>query len=141
MNRHLILGWYEDHAGECEIPGPRSNSKIIAWIREFFPRATDDSTVAWCGIARHQAAKFSETPSPKYPFRAKSWLNVGEPIDLEDAMPGDTLIFKRDAGGHVGVFVRLHETQGFIVVLGGNQKNRIGESVYPIKNLLGIRRV
>lgn len=135
----LILGWYIDHDGLSEVRGPRSNPKILAWIRRFFPTVKDDLTVAWCGIARHEAALATGTPSVPKPFRARSWLNYGEAIALDEVDLGDTVVFRRGAAGHVGVYGGAH-SDGHIYVWGGNQDNKICKAVYPIKDILGVRR-
>lgn len=123
-----------------EIIGSRSDNALLAMIRRWIPWADDDSTTAWCGILRAEAAKATGTPLPKKPFRALSWLTVGRPVSIEDAMQGDTIIFDRGGGkGHVGLY--MGHTSMRVAVLGGNQRNRVGEDSYPVDDVLGIRRV
>jgi uncharacterized protein (TIGR02594 family) len=135
----LILDWYIDHDGLSEARGQRSNPKILAWIRRFFRDADDDSTIAWCGIARHEAALATGTPSVKNPFRARSWLAYGVAVSIDEMKLGDTVVFSRGAAGHVGVYAGEHSDR-HIYVWGGNQNNMICKAVYPVKDLLGVRR-
>jgi len=133
-----IIDWYIAHDGLSEVRGPRSNPMIIAWIRRFFAGSTDDSTIAWCGIARHEAALATDTPSVPKPFRARSWLAYGEAIAIDEIEPGDTVVFRRGAAGHVGVYGGPH-VDGRVFVWGGNQGNKISRAVYPIRDILGVR--
>lgn len=123
-----------------EIPGPASNPGLLAMIRRWIPWARDDSTTAWCAILRAEAARVTGTPMPRNPFRALSWLEIGEVVDLRDARPGDTVILDRGKGrGHVGLFVELGET--LVLILGGNQRNRVCEGWYPRGDVIGVRRI
>jgi len=81
---------------------------------------------------------------------ARSWLTVGKGITLDEAEPGDIIILKRgsgdqpgpeitDAPGHVGFYAGRFDS--FIEVLGGNQSDTVKVSRYPVKRLLGVRRL
>jgi len=74
---------------------------------------------------------------------ARSLLKVGTKVKLEDALPGDIVVFKRGNStwqGHVALFVK-GPTNGFIEVLGGNQGDRVCIAKYKARKLLGVRRV
>jgi len=106
--------------------------------------------VPWCSAFANWIAWNLHLPRSKS-LLARSWLGVGIPIDLEDAMPmNDVLIFKRGGGsqpgpdnmtapGHVGFFGRVEGSK--IWTLGGNQSNMVSVAPYPKKNLLGVRRI
>jgi len=82
---------------------------------------------------------------------ARSWLTIGEVIELEDAEAGfDVVIFKRgggnqpgphvvDAPGHVGFFAGIEGRN--ILLLGGNQGDSVSIGSYPKSRLLGVRRL
>lgn len=137
-----LLKWYMHYEGLKEVPGPKSNPTILGWARELLPWVKDDSDVDWCAVARARAAKDTKTAKPKNAYGARMWLRAGLEIDLEDALPGDTLVYSRGPlgswQGHVGLLVE--KGVGQLLTLGGNQKNRIGRDWMPITRLLGIRR-
>ena len=83
---------------------------------------------------------------------ARSWLEIGEVITIDQARPEeeDIVIFKRggdnepgpeiiNAPGHVGFYVGMIDHD--IMVLGGNQGDMVSIGSYPIRNLLGVRRL
>ena len=73
---------------------------------------------------------------------ARSYLDYGTRVRLDEAEPGDICIFMRGNStwqGHVAYFVDQVDDES-IVVLGGNQKDSICYGRYPVHNLLGIRR-
>lgn len=73
---------------------------------------------------------------------ARSWLEWGNKVDLEDAQPGDVVVFKRGNStwqGHVAFFVKRQGSN--VIVMGGNQSNKVNEQAYPISSILGVRRV
>lgn len=70
---------------------------------------------------------------------ARSYLKYGTPVD--QPQPGDIVVLKRGLlpwQGHVGYFVK--EVGDQILVLGGNQSNKVCQKYYPKKKLLGYRR-
>ena len=137
MNQQL-LGFYRQSSYR-EIPGPRSDPGLLAMIRRWVPWAKDDSTTAWCAILRAEAAKVTGSSLPQRPFRALSWLTVGEHVPLAEALPGDTVILDRGKGrGHLGLYLWHDATR--ICLIGGNQRNRVCEDPCDIADLLGIRR-
>ncbi len=83
--------------------------------------------------------------------RARMWLTVGKPMDIEHAVRGyDVVILKRGTGiqpdetvtsapGHVGIYVMHDNTH--VWLLGGNQSNSVNITKYPRSRILGIRRL
>jgi len=83
---------------------------------------------------------------------ARSWLNVGDPIGIASAQRGfDIAILKvhyDDPGienvnfrGHVGFIHEIQWRSGVIMLLGGNQGNKVSIKGYPLKKLLCCRRL
>ena len=77
-------------------------------------------------------------------------MAVGRGINLDDAEHGDIIVLKRGKGdqpgpevleapGHVGFYAGRFDN--FIEVLGGNQSDTVKVSRYPVKRLLGVRRL
>lgn len=141
VNKYLLkhaLAYY----GTSEIPGSKGNPAIVSFLR-FIGFKTKDDQISWCSAFMHYlAAQISaEAPATKKGL-ARSWLTVGEEIALEDAHPGDVVIFRRGTKswqGHVGILVRHDGSR--IWTLGGNQKNMVCISAYKTSALLGVRRL
>lgn len=132
--------------GLTERPGPDSDPLILNIIRRVFTDWRDDSTIAWCSLFMIQIAQnvcAEETLHLKHPALARSWLKVGEPIELDRLRFGDVVILWRGSPGsgkgHVGFFVNILGDR--IYLLGGNQSNRVCVADYDIKRFLGARRL
>lgn len=135
-----------------ELAGAADNPHIQAWLSEcgFGPQAHDE--VPWCAAFVRHVAWLTCCPVPQFPARARSWLTVGEPIGLDQARPGwDLVVLARSAGpwpgpevldapGHVGWFA-YQDTDGQILLLGGNQSNRVSIAPYDPGRILGVRRL
>ncbi len=113
--------------------------------------------VPWCSAFAQIPPYILRLPRSKS-ARARSWLEVGYAVELGDAKPAfDVVILKRgggdqpgpeviDAPGHVGFFAGIDFQEdnyqlNKILVLGGNQSNRVSIARYPAVNVLGIRRL
>jgi uncharacterized protein (TIGR02594 family) len=111
--------------GEMEVSGSGNNPTIMAWARELaiHNQYKNDDT-AWCGLFMAVVAKRA---GKSYPFTnvgalwARNWEKFG--VQTAKAMLGDILIFQRNGGGHVGLYVG--EDSLAYHVLGGNQGNRV----------------
>lgn len=134
--------------GITEIEGPDSNPLIMAMltIDDNWPQ---DDDVPWCSGAMNFVCKLWRLPRSKS-LRARTWLQIGEVIQIEDAEPGfDIVILKRagdnrgpeviSAPGHVGFFAGLEGDR--ILVLGGNQGDSISIAYFRRDDLLGVRRL
>lgn len=124
--------------GTKEVPGGRSNPTIMAWAKEVgLPEYTADS-IPWCGLAMakvaHDAGWATEVPSN--PLWARSWASFGVPA--EQASLGDILVFTRNGGGHVGVYVG--EDANHFHVIGGNQSDAVTITRIAKSRLLAARR-
>ena len=130
----------------AEVPGSKSNDKILQWIRQVFPKWDDDSTVAWCSIFINAMAKLcglENTLQLEFPGLAKHWKYVGQPVDPADLRRGDIVVLWRESPtswkGHITIFLRW-EGETF-VGLGGNQNNRVGVDIYPKSRIDFCRRL
>lgn len=135
--------------GIKEVDGTTSNPQILAMLRlnDTWP---EDDSVPWCSAFTNYVAWLLRLPRSKS-LRARSWLLIGEVIDLQIAEPGfDIVVFKRGSGsqpgpnvieapGHVGFYAGIEGTK--VLVLGGNQGNSVSLSSYPKSRLLGVRRL
>lgn len=138
----------ERFVGVHEFDGALDNPFIMAMLRLDQDWPEGDET-PWCSAFMNLVCWLCRLPRSK-DLRARSWLNVGFGIPLEEARIGDIVIFTRGAGqqpgpdviaaaGHVGFYAGTYH--GFIEVLGGNQGDEVNISRYPRSRLLGVRRL
>jgi len=131
-----------------EVVGNIDNPQIMAMLRLDMKWPSHDE-VPWCSAFVNYIAWLCRHPRSK-DLRARSWLNVGVGIELDDAQPGDIIIIKRGKGeqpgpenttapGHVGFYAG--HTMHLIEILGGNQSDTVKISRYAINRLLGIRQL
>jgi len=109
--------------GTMEIVGAHHNPLIMGWAKELgIARIYLNDEMPWCGLAHAIAAKRAgkELPLTGYNIlRALRYVAFGKSVVTP--MLGDTLIFQREGGGHVGIYVG--EDDKAYHVLGGNQGN------------------
>lgn len=137
--------------GVKEIPGSASNPEILKMAAEIGVSSiykNDDTS--WCAVAHNAIAKRAGktvTYVDKYDFlRALAFekqgtqFNVGdwEVMDRKAGMFGDTLIFVRPGGGHIGIYIG--ESLTHFVVMGGNQSNMYSFTRIAKERLHGVRR-
>jgi uncharacterized protein (TIGR02594 family) len=135
--------------GLHETPGMIDNPAILAMLRLDASWPGHDE-VAWCSAFVNYVAWLLDIPRSRS-LAARSWLIVGEPVQLADASPDfDVVILKRGDGhqpgpeelsaqGHVGFFAGVDGDQ--VLVLGGNQNDRVSIGAFPKSRILGIRRL
>ena len=135
--------------GVVEKCGAEHNYIVMAMLTLFnaWPKADE---VPWCSAAM---TFFSFNAGVQYSksLLARSWLGIGEPIELDEAHVGnDIVILQRGSGvqpgaenrtapGHVGLFAGC--TPNSVFLLGGNQGDMITITESPATHMLGIRRL
>jgi uncharacterized protein (TIGR02594 family) len=123
--------------GTTEKSGPGNNPVILAWAGECGIRGYGADSIPWCGlfvaICAHRAGK----PLPPNPLWARDWATWGEP-SLKPAL-GDVLVFRRDSGGHVGLYVG--EDGLAYHVLGGNQGDAVSIKRIAKNRLIAAQRL
>jgi len=128
--------------GVKEVPGKQNHPLISWWLMlcKFGLEAADE--IPWCSafvnaIAWSLALPWTQSAA------ARSWLKVGESVNLEDAICGfDVVILERGkdgVSGHVGFYVR--HTASTVTLLGGNQSNAVTEQEFDRMRVLGVRRL
>lgn len=127
--------------GAKEIQGDKDNPFIV-WCLSTCNLDTHDET-PWCSAFVNAICYLIGDDVPRTNSAwARSWLNVGDVISLEDANVGwDICVFQRGTGsqGHVGFYAGEHE--GKIVILGGNQSDSVNLLTFDKSKLLGVRRL
>lgn len=123
--------------GVKEIKGRRDETRIVKYFRAVgHSKITDDET-AWCAAfvgACLERAGIASTRS----LMARSYLKWGRA--LKRPVPGCIAVLSRGANpklGHVGFFLR--ETKAGVVLLGGNQRDRVGVNKYTKTRVLDYR--
>ncbi len=137
--------------GTKEIDGAMDNPQILAML-QLDNKWPKDDEVPWCSAFVNYICKLLRLPRSKS-LLARSWLEVGMGIDLEDASPGfDVVILQRGkdpqpgpedttAPGHVGFYAGISTDGELVELLGGNQRDRVKVSRYPVDRILGVRRL
>lgn len=134
--------------GVAEVEGMHSNPLVLAMLQLDARWPTDDAT-PWCSAFLNFVAFVLGLPRSKS-LSARSWLGVGEPIELFSARPeNDVVILKRGnvsapatdltAPGHVGFFAG--RAPGEVILLAGNQGNEVSIARFPSTDVLGVRRL
>jgi uncharacterized protein (TIGR02594 family) len=106
--------------GTKEVVGKVHNPVIMGWAKELgLQKVYTADEIPWCGLAIAYACHKAGVQVVDKPLWALSWANYGTKV--AEPMLGDILTFKRDGGGHVGIYVG--EDKDCYHVLGGNQGN------------------
>lgn len=114
--------------GTREIVGPKHSPVIMGWIRELGAKVlgvqVNDDETPWCGTFMAWLMKRSGLTPPPIAVRAAQWGRAGKwGRELLGPRLGCVLVFTRDGGGHVGLY--LGEDATHFHVLGGNQSNNV----------------
>lgn len=109
--------------------------------------------VAWCSAFAQIPPYLLRLPRSKS-AAARSWLQIGQPVDLMASVVGfDVVILKRGQGaqpgpevlqapGHVGFFAGwADEGRQSLRILGGNQSDSVNVQSFPRERVLGVRRL
>ena len=118
--------------GVAEIPGKKHNPVIRNWLIGLKAWWEDDET-PWCGVFVAHCIRVSGRDLPKEWYRARAWAAAG--TKLERPAYGCIVVFSRDGGGHVG-FVVGQDAAGNLLVLGGNQGNRVSVAAFSKSRVL-----
>lgn len=121
--------------GVEETPGKETTPAIRRWLVELGAWWRDDST-PWCGVAVAHWMLTAAVPIPKNYYRARAWLEWG--TTLARPALGCVVVFDRRGGGHVGLVVGQNEL-GYLLVLGGNQGDRVCIAPFSPDRVLGYR--
>jgi uncharacterized protein (TIGR02594 family) len=133
----------EAEAGVREAAGKRDNPRVLEYLRSVQGRRPPwfvrDST-PWCSAFANwtvQGVGIAGTGKPN----ARSWLSWG--IEVDHPCDGAVAVLWRGvpAGpqGHVAFVCDPFPRPGRIQLLGGNQGNRVGLQLYPLRRVLGYR--
>lgn len=122
--------------GTKETLGSGNNPEILSWAKELGLKDYTNDAIAWCGLTMAIVAKRADKIVPKEPLWALNWRNFGAPVS--EAMLGDVLVFTRNGGGHVTMYVG--ENDDYYFCLGGNQSDMINITKIPKSRTHWVRR-
>lgn len=125
--------------GTLEVAGTKSNPVIMAWAKEVGVSGWyADDAVAWCGLFKGVCAKRAGWVVKSDLLSALSWAKWGTEVTKGQESLGDTLIFVRPGGGHVGYYIG--ENDKSFLVYGGNQSDTVGFTFIAKDRLFACRR-
>lgn len=136
MSEPAWLTIARSYIGLAEIPGKETNPTIRNWLIRLGAWWRDDET-PWCGTFVGAVMQEAGLPIPKHYYRARAWLEWG--TVLTSPAVGCVVVFDRRGGGHVGLVVGRSGAFDDLLVLGGNQGNRVSIAAFPRGRVLGYR--
>lgn len=124
--------------GITEVPGANDNPVIIDWARQtgVSNRYTHDS-IAWCGLTMAILAKRAGKDVNFDPLWALNWAKFGKEVN-DGPKLGDVLVFQRDGGGHVGLYVGVDSYSYHVA--GGNQSDQVNIVRKAKSRIYAVRR-
>jgi uncharacterized protein (TIGR02594 family) len=123
--------------GVKEIVGKVHNPVILGWAKDLgLSKVYTNDEIPWCGLFIAYCAKMAGVQVVERPLWALNWNKFGNRVS--EPMLGDVLTFKRNGGGHVGIYVGEDNTHYH--VLGGNQNNSVSVSRIAKSRLNQARR-
>ncbi len=135
--------------GTAEVSGALDNPQILAMLK-LDNKWPDGDEVPWCSAFVNYVCKLLRLPRSKS-LLARSWLEVGQDVNLDQAEAGfDVVVLKRGGGnqpgpenttasGHVGFYAG--HSDDYVQLLGGNQGDTVKVSRYPRHRILSVRRL
>ena len=131
----LARAW--EQFGVSEIAGAEDNPEIQKYYREAGQRAELHDEVAWCAaFAGAMLFRAGETHTGS--LLARSYLNWGTPLDAPRVGAITVLERGSDPGaGHVGFLVGVSKAK--VLLLGGNQGNKVSVAAFDIGRVLAYR--
>ena len=118
-----------------EIPGPQHAPEILGMWRAIKRSGIQSDEVPWCAAFVGACLERAGIRSSRFESAA-SYLTWG--VRLSDPVHGCVVVFSRDGGGHVG-FVVGQDEQGRLLVLGGNQGDRVSVKAFDRARVTGYR--
>lgn len=139
------------YVGVREFSGAKDHPLVRWWFSLCGMGFEQHDEVPWCSAFVNGIAWELSLPRSKSPA-ARSWLNVGERISLEDARPGwDVVVLSRGilpqpgldvlaAPGHVGFFAGYADNS-LVRILGGNQSDEVTIDTFSGARVLAVQRL
>jgi len=133
--RHLLKA--VELYGVTEAIGSKNNPVILGWAKETsLDNVYNADSIPWCGLFMAVVMQRAGRQPVKDPLWAANWSKFG--VESKTPMLGDVLVFTRNGGGHVGLYVG-EDNQAFHV-LGGNQGDKVSIVRITKARLSSVRR-
>lgn len=128
------------YIGTTEGPGLADNPVIMEMYASVGQTHVEHDSVAWCAaFVGHCLEKAGIRSTRK--LTARSYLDWGIPIEVQDAQQGDIGIIPRGTSSWQGHVFFIDRIEGkWVWGLGGNQDDAVNVKRYPVSKLLGVRR-
>lgn len=137
--------WALAQLGVAEIPGPKSNDRVIAYRKtaKMSGLKGDDGAIAWCAVFVCAAFEQAGIRSPRQAL-ARSFMKWGVECN---PTPGCVVVLWRGKKsgmlGHIGLLRGvMRDAKGAIThvgLLGGNQGDKVSIAWFPASRVLGYR--
>lgn len=121
--------------GLREVKGEQHNPEILQMWKDIKRGGIKNDETPWCAAFVGAMLERAGIPSSRFES-AKSYLTWG--ARLTSPQLGCVVVFTRDGGGHVG-FVVGRDTNGRLLVLGGNQGDEVNVRAFPLDRVAGYR--
>jgi len=125
----------ETYIDQKEIKGVKHNPLIVSMWKWIKRGGIKNDEVPWCAAFVGACLEQVGIVSSRFES-AKSYLNWG--YELASPQYGCVVVFGRDGGGHVG-FVVGQDKKGRLMVLGGNQGDKVSIAPFDKSRVLGYR--
>ncbi len=141
MTQPNYMQMARDLVGLKEIVGTEHEARVVEFFAEAGHAWVKDDETSWCAAfanAMLQRDGYKGTGK----LTARSFLDWGQRINIDDAKTGDVVVIPRGNSswqGHVFFFVRWIDVDT-MEGLGGNQKNSVSLQNFKKKGVLGVRR-
>jgi uncharacterized protein (TIGR02594 family) len=130
----------QTYIGTTEGPGPENNPVIMEMYASVGHDWVEHDSVAWCAAFVGHCLERAGIRSTRK-LTARSYLDWGVPVEIDDAQPGDIAVIPRGASSWQGHVFFIDRVEGpWVWGLGGNQSDAVTVKRYPISKLLGLRR-
>lgn len=130
--------WIKIAKGELgvkEAAGKRNNPRVLQY--HAVSGGFSEDSVPWCGSFVNFVMLKAGYKGPKYPARAKSWLNFGK--SSGEPILGSIAVKSRKGGGHVCFVLGKDKSGKYLYCLGGNQSDAVNIKKYPKNVFLDFR--
>lgn len=128
--------------GVEETVGTNHTSRVLQYFEEIGHKWVKDDETPWCAAFANWCCKKAMVEDTGK-LNARSFLDIGQAIDLKDAEHGDVVILwrgsKTSAQGHVAFYVDQDASK--VCLIGGNQDNSVCLGMYDKSRVLGVRRL
>ena len=121
------------YIGLKEIPGLKHEPLILQWWKAIRRGGIKTDEVPWCAAFVGAMLENVGVVSSRYES-AKSYLTWGN--RLARPMYGCIVVFERSGGGHVG-FLAGYDESGRLLILGGNQGNKVSIAPFAKERVVG----